>query len=188
MQNKSSVHFVPWIRVTLGALLFVPCAFAHDSGLNHSYRTIFIGQDSDGIILEYRVNMPPDEAWLDMARMDTNRDGQIDAGEKASRLQARSQQILQNLQLTRAGKTIHLTILNAELDSALTQTFTFRADAIPPLVLQDENFIDLAGTLRIQHDDTTTVTTKNPQNMTHVEAVTLNIERNHPLETPQSTP
>ncbi len=150
---------------------------AHGSGLYHSSRTMFVQINNQTISVDYRINMPVDQAWLEMIKMDSNNDGRISDKEKENFLTLKAENILENLHLSNTQVTIKLKTKNTSLDSSISQTFTFEANAKGPFTLEDKNFLDQPGSFRLQSDDLTTAEPVNQNNMNHVEKIKIKIEK-----------
>lgn len=126
---------------------------AHESGFGHSSRTLFFSRTADGISLEYRIHLPPEEAMAEMAWMDGDRDGRISEQEKQEWFLQKGRKILAHL----AAKTEHAEPLEMEFSSfqlgaGLTQTFRYILHSQAGVaVFEDANFAHRPGIVRTMH-------------------------------------
>jgi hypothetical protein len=152
---------------------------AHDTGLSHSNRTLGITADAAGYELEYRLQVPPDVALLELAGMDVNRDGEIDDAERDTWFAARAAALLAGLNLSwDSDKHVPPTVVAWRLDSGLTQTYRFRLPLAPgALRLDDRNFLSQPGHLRVRPGPGLRIETPGVEALNHVDRISIVITR-----------
>ncbi|MFT5131027.1 MAG: hypothetical protein ACI8W8_004661, partial [Rhodothermales bacterium] len=129
------------------------------------------------LTIEYRLRIPFDQAWVEMAGMDADGNGKVSDAEKQAFLSAKADYLRSNMTLSCSGNTLELELIDFGLDAAISQTFTFRTSVTGPCELRDQNFRGQPGSLRLLSDDATTVTTADKADMNHAEDLALTITR-----------
>ncbi|MFT5131232.1 MAG: hypothetical protein ACI8W8_004868 [Rhodothermales bacterium] len=163
--------------IRLICVLLSLASFAHDSEFSHSSRTLYCALSADTLTIEYRLMLPLDQAWIEMAAMDTDTDGEVSPEEKRVFLEQKATRLLGKIEVASASKPVALTLSDVAVDSGITQTFTFQALGVGPITLRDNNFVDRPGSVRVQRDAETRVDLQAGQDHRHVGQFTLRVSR-----------
>lgn len=162
-------------------LLFTVTSSArtHDSGFGHSRRAILVSATPGQLRIEYRVTQSPDEALIEMTRLDSDRDGKISPQEKDAYFTAQGQRLAENLLLkTSEDECVPVTFTGYELKHPLTQIFSFTAKSdAGALLLEDRNYAHKPGAIRIHAGDALKVELARPVDLNHAERLSLKITR-----------
>jgi hypothetical protein len=166
----------------LPCLLVLACAalaLAHDGGFGHSRRAIFVAEEGQGLVLEYRIIQNREDALVELTRIDANRDGRIDAEEKERYFSARGQQLAAGLEVrTTGGEPVPLRLERWSLDHSLVQVYRYTVKTpARELLLEDRNFPHKPGLVQIHSGKGLTVQLSRPVDLNHAERVPLKIVR-----------
>lgn len=167
------------VTLCLGLLFAAGMASAHDGGFGHSRRAILVSATAGQVIIEYRVTQSPDEALIEMTRIDSNRDGKVSQEEKDAYFTGQGKRLAENLLLkTAEGAPVPLTFAVYELRHPLVQVFRFTAKTeADALLLEDRNYTHKPGAIRIHACDAVTVELARPVDLNHAERLSLKITR-----------
>ena len=146
---------------------------AHDGGFGHSRRTLFVSSIPGGWSLEYRIVLNPDEALVEMTRMDHDGDGEVSEDERDCYLESRKRQVAKHLQvLDDNGKPVNIQFEGCILGQALTQTYRFTVATTATVVtLDDSNFPHKPGLVQVRTGPGVTAELAKPADLTHAERV-----------------
>jgi len=166
----------------LACLLTLACgvlASAHDGGFGHSRRAIFVAEEGEELVLEYRIIQNREDALVELTRIDTNRDGRIDAEEKERYFSARGRQLAAGLEVRAAGgEAVPLRLEHWSLDHSLVQVYRYTLKTpARELLLEDRNFPHKPGLVQIHSGKGLTVQLARPVDLNHAERVPLKIVR-----------
>lgn len=167
---------IEW-KALLFCLLLPISAQADESAFPHSSRTLHLALSQDTLTIEYRLKIPLDQAWIEMAGMDTDEDGEVSAIEKRRYLEQKASRLLQNITVTCADKTQALTLTAVTMDSAIAQTFTLQAPASVLCTLRDNHFVDRPGSVRLRSDAGTAVMLQEGRDHSHAGRIVLKISQ-----------
>jgi hypothetical protein len=154
-------------------------ARAHDTGFGHSRRTILFSARPEEILLEYRIILSPDEALVEMTRMDRNRDGRVSADEKDRYFAERARELVRGWELSTAeGERLEPVLAHVELGHSLTQTYRFTVStAERTMFFVDTNFAHKPGQVSILSGPGLKAVPQAAMNLTHAERISVVVTR-----------
>ena len=181
MRNRANTTCRLWVGGA-AALLIALSAPAHDGGFGHSRRAIFLSAEDKGLKLEYRIVQNRDEALVELALMDGDRDGQVSAEEKDRYFNARGRQLAASLHArTPDGEAIAVKFIGYELHHSLVQSYRFSLEtSAHEILLDDRAFPHKPGRVQVRHGAGLKIEQAKPANLAHAERVSLRITRANP--------
>ncbi|MDA1141116.1 MAG: hypothetical protein O3B01_21320 [Planctomycetota bacterium] len=163
-----------WIALSV---ISMSIAFAHDTGLGHSRRTLLWEAGPDRFVLEYRIHLPEDEVILEMVKIDADGNGEISDLEKESFFKQKGKTLATMFTVTDL-KPVSALFSTFSLGHSFTQTYRFEfVSDSHVLTFEDGNFRDKPGSARVLKSKTTKVTFAQPEDLLHAEVLNLRIER-----------
>lgn len=163
--------------IAIFTIMFWYTISAHDTGFSHTNRTMFFKLDEQSITIEYRIKVPYDQAWIEMAGMDKDKNGEISEQEKSAYFTLKAAEIIKNLELTSGRESLKIEFAGYSIDSSFSQTFMFKSSAGCEAILLDRNFQGRPGSVRLLADKKTALTVQNKVDINHAETVKILIGR-----------
>ena len=116
------------LALSLMALLRPAISDAHESPVDHVGRTLRMWVEGDRLHLEYRLQLTERAALLQLARIDTDRDGKISDAEREAFFAGFASQLAGRFHVQIDGRPLELQPdASVQLDPGLGQTYRFTA-------------------------------------------------------------
>jgi hypothetical protein len=167
----------------LGALglliLGIAEARGHDTGFGHCRRTLLFSAKPEEVLLEYRIVLSPEEALVEMTRMDRDGDGRVSAEEKSRYFAERARELARGWTLSTAeGERLEPVFTRVELGHSLTQSYRFTVSTLERTIFfVDNNFSHKPGQVSILSGPGLKAEPQKGMNLAHAERISIVVTR-----------
>jgi hypothetical protein len=160
-------------------MLAVAQAWGHDTGFGHSRRTLVFSAKPEEFLLDYRIVLSPDEALVEMTRMDRDGDGRVSSEEKDRYFAERARDLARGWEMSTAeGERLRPVFARVELGHSLTQSYRFSVSTPDRMIFfVDTNFSHKPGQVTILAGPGLKAEPQTAADLTHAERISVVVTR-----------